>query len=102
MPPVRVKVYGLFRMTRRTYLALQSLFLVVVATAVAVGLWWPRKTLTAGNLTQRQKVFLLMLDMLPWVALVFLLLGGLETWLILRRFARKQAEADRAEPPRPS
>jgi hypothetical protein len=90
MPPVRVKVYGLFTMRRRTYLVVQTIGLIVVLTAIGLGFFWPRPT-TALPLTPRQRLFLFLLDALPWLGLFVLVAEALETVIILRRFARKAA-----------
>src|SRR5947209_5155259 len=100
MPPVRVRVDGVFNMTRRTFLVVQAITLLVclaaMATAIWAPFWWPVVKNRDGALTPRQRALLLLLDWLPWVALVVLVFEALKTWLVLRQFARKQAEADRA------
>jgi len=95
MAPVRVKVW-LFSMTRRTYLKIQAINFVVLLTGLAVSLWWPRPTAAAANQSASLYAVRLVLKWLPWVLLMFILGEGIETWLILRQFTRKQAEADRA------
>jgi hypothetical protein len=95
MPPVRIRVYGLFLMTRRTYLVLQGMTVVAVSAFVAVAWWWPRPV-PVPNPTLLQTVLLSLLDLLPLLWLVFLLGEALETVLVLSRFAAKQQEADRA------
>ena len=97
MPPVRVKVYGLFGMTRRTYLVCQALTLVVGLAALAFAMSW--RPVAVSLPTDRQRFFLTLFQLFPWLVLLILLLGALETWLVLRQFARKQAEADRASSP---
>jgi len=96
MPPVRVKVYGLLNLTRRTYLTFQTLGLLAALAAIGVGLWWPRPQLPAGGPTPRQQLFLWLLDSLPWLAGLVLVIEAVETYLVLHQFARKQAQADQA------
>lgn len=86
-------------MTRRTYLIIQTLGLLVLLAGLAVSLWWPRPTAAAANRSGFQFLVRMLLTFVPWVMLLVLLGETVETWIILRRFARKQAEADRAELP---
>jgi 4-amino-4-deoxy-L-arabinose transferase-like glycosyltransferase len=95
MPPVRVKVYGLLNLTRRTYLTLQVLGFVVGLGAIGVGLWCPRPKIPVGVEPPLGLVLVLaLLDSLPWLAPIVLLLEAGETFLVLRRFAQKQAQQD--------
>jgi hypothetical protein len=95
MPPVRIKLYGLFPMRKRTYLFLQGLTLSLIVAGIAVGLWWPRPMLAPRP--DFWRVFLVTtLDVLPWAGLVIFLAEVVETVLVLNRFAVKQAEADQA------
>jgi hypothetical protein len=100
MPPVRVKVW-LFSMTRRTYTTIQACVFVVLLTGLGVSWCWPRPTAAAANQSASLYAIRLVRMWLPWVLLVFLLGEGIETWLVLRQFTRKQAETDRAFLPPP-
>jgi len=102
MKPVRVKVYGLIPLTRRTYLVLQCVGLAVVVAAFAVGVCLARPAPPpGGELPPFAAALVLLLDILPWLALLFLLAGLLETWFVLRKFARKEAEQRAASPDQP-
>ncbi len=94
MPPVRVKVYGLFPMTRSTYLTIQGAGFVLVMAAVGVIYYWPQPILTP-NPTPMQRTILFLHDWFPAIALLILVLEALETFFVLRRFAVKQAQEDR-------
>jgi len=93
MSPVRIKLYGLLSLTRRTYLILQGIVLLVGLGILALGLWYPRPHLPAGGVpTPEQQFYLWLLDSLPYVAGLILLLEGLETVIVLRQFAGQEAE----------
>lgn len=81
-------------MTRTGYLLMQATGLVIVLTALAVVRYWPRPR-PAINPTSLQIALLTLLDWLPAIGLIALLGEALETFLVLFRFAKKQAEADR-------
>ena len=94
MEPVRVKVYGLTSMTRRGYLAQ-----LVVAVLIVVGFlcfWWLRwpamrwDPATAHHPVSRWVA--VFFDNVPWVVGVIGVLLLIEAWIVLRRFARKEAE----------
>ncbi len=98
MPAVKVKVLGLFAMTRRTYLTFQVIELLVLLALTGLSLWWPRPQLPAeGQVLPAQKLLLGLLNLLPWLGLFLVVVWWpLETLLYLRKFARQQAEADKA------
>src|SRR5438874_6186377 len=93
MQKVRVKVYGLFSLTKRTYLVLQGLGFALVVVVFTLGLSLPRPKPARGeHLPPLAVAVLRLLDLLPWLALLFLLAGTTETWIVLKKFARKEAE----------
>ncbi len=94
MEPVRVKLYGLFSMTRRRYLAQLVLSgLLIVALLVVWLVHWTstRQQAHALDLPSLRRVVLL-LDLLPWIALGLCVLQAIEAVIVLRAFARKQAQ----------
>jgi len=92
--PVRIKLYGLKWVTRRSYLVRQGIVLVLGSGIIAACWWYPRPTLSSSL-----GIWLLgVLNLIPWLAGLLLVLYGLETVVVLRLFARKEA-APRAEPP---
>jgi hypothetical protein len=97
---VRVKLYGLIWMTRRRYLG--TLAFGGALVALLLGLWWFRwPTVRAGVETISspglQRVVLLW-NNLPWIVGILGALLALEAWIVLRKFARKEAE-QRSQPP---
>ena len=82
--PVRVKVYGLVALTRRTYLLCQTIGLALGLLLMAVGIWAPRREVT--------DFFSMFLNVLPAVSFVILTAGALETIVVLGHFRRKEAE----------
>ena len=99
--PVRVKVYGLFPLTRRRYLS-QAFFGIVALVTMLVGwfLSWPRLRghLSQATLPPAMRVTVAVLDQVPWILLATAALKGLETFVVLRCFARKEAAARPAPP----
>ena len=93
MHKVRVKVYGLFSLTKRAYLVVQGFYFGLVVVAFALGLCLPRPQPVRGEpLPPLAAVVGRLLDGLPWLALLFLLAVATETRIVLKKFARKEAE----------
>jgi len=82
--PVRVKVYGLVSLTRRTYLLCQAIGLTLGLILMAIGIWGPRSGVS--------ELFTQFLNNLPWLSLVILLAMGFETVVVLRQFRLKEDE----------
>jgi hypothetical protein len=92
-PPVRVKVYGVFNLTRRAYLTIEVVGLLVVPALLLTAYLLPRPRPGPGGVLPPWKAWLAwFLDLTPWLALLVLLVEPVEIYLVLRRFARKQAE----------
>jgi hypothetical protein len=96
-PPVRVKVYGLVHLSRRTYLIIQGVGLVVVPGLLLAAYLLPRPRTPVAQLPFWQQFLVRFLDWTPWMALLILIVEPIETYFVLRRFAHKQAEQ---QPPR--
>jgi hypothetical protein len=92
--PVRVKVYGLISLTRRTYLIVQAVGLVLGLVALGLGLFLPRPEAQRGGppLPPSVEAFVAFLDLLPWMALLLLAAGCLETVVVLAKFRKKEDE----------
>jgi hypothetical protein len=96
-PPVRVKLYGLISLTRRTYL-----ICVAVGAAglvVMLILWW----VTARDPTPLEVTGQFPLtpwhiwrNYAQWVIAAGAALGGIEAYFVLRRFRRAEAERQHA------
>jgi hypothetical protein len=101
--PVRVKVYGLFSLTRRRYV--RQAIAGLVALVLAMIAWWfgwpvlDKRFGNADHLPRSMTVTLAILRHTPW------LLGGVavwkivEMWFVLRLFARKEKSAAVASEP---
>jgi hypothetical protein len=95
-PPTRVRLYGLFWMTKRTYLTIQAVGLVVllgllVAGGVAMvtsGRWLP-------DLGEGLSLSAFLIAFF-WLSLLTLFLEAVETTVVLKKFAREEA-LDRAK-----
>ncbi len=95
-PPVRVKLYGLFSLTRRGY----YVFLAVCGAVLAgVMVWWLIAPWVLGRppdagpdaTPARLAPAVWVWDHLPWIVFGGALLGAVEVWLVLRKFAREEA-----------
>jgi len=99
-PPVRIKLYGLIPMTKRTYLLCAA---VGAGGLLALLVWWAIDTGPPTPLEQSGKYpltpWFLWRNWAPWVIAAGYLLGGLEVLLVLRRFRRAEAEQARAAAP---
>jgi xylose isomerase len=92
---VRVKVYGLFPRTRRRYV-------IEAATGAAFGLflfvaWWRgwpqlRQRLVALELPPSLRLIVAILDQTPRILLAAAVWKGMEAFVVLRSFARKEAD----------
>jgi hypothetical protein len=91
MTPVRVKLYGLFSITRRRYLVQ-----LVVALTLAMALllaWWLYWPTVRGSLQQSRSSVLdgvvRFWDVAPFVIGGIVALQMIEAWIVLRRFRLK-------------
>jgi hypothetical protein len=117
MEPVQIKLYGLFRHTRKSYLKQQALSALLALSLLPVWLLAPRlDTLgrQAGTATNRHADFLPkyeieaarsptgglspevvrligLLNLIPWVVLGLLAAIAVETAVVWRLFANKEA-----------
>jgi hypothetical protein len=96
MEPVRVKYYGLFWLRRPTYLILQAIALILCLVMVIVGLLG---VLSSGSVVPHlpakghdDELIEQGLVVLFWVGLLTLAAEGTETYVMLRKFARAEAE----------
>jgi len=96
MDPVRIKYYGVMRLTRPTYLVLQSIALFLCAALMVVGLVAILLTGTVLPDLPAQEAgadFLTaLLVSLFWIGLLALVAESIETYVMLRKFARAEAE----------
>ena len=102
MKPVWIKYWGLIPMTRRGYLvtltmAIAVALIIVVCCAVA-GLLPPLKTLwepdpVAAQLGWRGWIY----NYMWWLCIVAVIAQAIDTAMVLRKFAQKEAEERAAE-----
>ncbi|HKI33805.1 MAG TPA: hypothetical protein VKA46_18275 [Gemmataceae bacterium] len=99
-PPVRIKLYGLFSLTKRAYLiwvgiGLAGLLALLVVWCVTVTPETPLEK--SGKLPLNP--YYLWRAYAPWLIAGGLLLGGVEAYVVLRRFRRAEAERQQAAAP---
>lgn len=96
-PPLRVKVYGLWPMTRDAYVTLQSLACVCLLALLA--LWATKwRAMPPGWRADLNPVgawLVWIMDNLPWIILVALAAGAVEAYFVLRRFSTEEAKTHR-------
>ena len=98
--PVRVKVYGLFPLTRRRYLFQAACGGVCfVALFVAWWLYGPELSERLGKMKQTTWVVLVhhVLVAAPWVLLGVAAIKFVEMYFVLRRFAVKETQPTEGE-----
>jgi hypothetical protein len=95
--PVRIKLYGLFTRTRRAYI-LQSMVELLYAAGLLL-IWWLKWPSFREHMTHQEMdhptyilVILAVLNEVPWILLLAVTIKIVEMWIILRRFAEKQAQ----------
>ncbi len=105
MEPVRVTIYGLFPRTRKRYVIDSLIGLGTLAAMFSA--WFPlwpilRDKIEIGRLRLEPSVLpvwmqvtVVVLEVLPWILLATALFKCLEMYLVLRCFARKEAERPR-------
>jgi hypothetical protein len=96
-PPVRIKLYGLFSLTKRAYLTWVCLGTVGLLALLVVWLVTitPESPLEKSGKYPFNPWFLWRIYA-PWIIAGGLLLGWLEAYLILKRFRRAEAERQQA------
>jgi hypothetical protein len=100
MGPVRVKLYGLVWMTRRRYVSM--LVFAVALMVLLLGVWWSswpgvRAALEMAPESRMRRVIAFW-DMLPWMIGALGLLLAIEAIVVLRLFARREAEQSQLPP----
>jgi len=85
--PIRMRVYGMFRMTRTGYLIVQG---TLAAALVAAILWW----VLSGMADRWRHVWVLY--RLQWIFGALLIFESIETYFMLSAFHRKQRIAERS------
>jgi len=101
LEPVRIKVYGLFSLTKRRYLT-QAVAGVVVAALLLIGWWfgWPplRDRLTQHELPAAMAVVVAVLNNVPWILLAAVAFKAIEVFFVVRAFVRKEGERGASAP----
>jgi hypothetical protein len=97
MEPARIKLYGLFKVTRRGYIVQLAMALLMLTSLLAIRYVMPPVQLSVKNdeIAPRGKFLLALLANLHWVVVGFAVLFCLEAWIVLRRFAQIEAQSKR-------
>ena len=100
MDPVRVRLYGMFSRTKRQYVSQQIVAVLMLIPLAGIWIYWRLQIAPelAGRTFPRHIAMMLSLfDMIPWLVVPLALAIGLETFLVMRIFARKEAAQRAAE-----
>lgn len=99
MEPVRVRLYGIFWVTKRRYILQLILAAVLLAVLVTVSVRWQE---VRPRVIQAEMPWLNVtvpfLDASPWIILAVTGLQVLEAFYVFRAFARKEREGPTAPP----
>ena len=90
LPPVRIRVYGLIEVTKRGYIVMLCIAVVLLVTLVTLMYVSPTGSAAFRSFPREWRLSL------PWVLGAAVLLAALEAVMIFRRFAREEAR-QRAE-----
>jgi hypothetical protein len=88
--PVRVKLYGLFNVTRRGYYVLLALGVLLLAAWLLCWANLPRLHDDPDAMTLT-RAWVWSWNNMPWLILGGVLLASVEVWLVLRKFGREEA-----------
>jgi hypothetical protein len=100
MAPVRVRLYGMFSRTKRQYVSQQIVAALMLILLAGVWIYWRTQIvpdLAGRNLPRHIAVLLSAFDAIPWLVVPLAVAVGLETLLVMRIFARKEADQRAAE-----
>ena len=104
MEPIRIRLYGMFPLTRKRYVA-QLVAALVLAGAVLGAWWFFRESVRQqfGNTEDANALrFVAFWNVFPLVILAVVGLQLLEAFFVLRLFRRKEAERiSQTRPPEP-
>ncbi len=102
MEPIRIRLYGLFSLTRKRYVA-QLVVALVLAAAVLIAWWFFRASVREQfqNTEDANALrFVAFWNVFPLVILAVAGLQLLEAFFVLRMFRRREAERSAQPPPR--
>jgi hypothetical protein len=99
-PPIRIKLYGIFPITKRGYIA--QLVVMAVLLVLLLIAWGriPRTDDILHRLPAEYQLIVAFLRWIPWMVLGFALLITTEAFFVLRRFAREEASRRAGQSPR--
>ena len=98
-PPIRIKLYGIFSVTRRGYVAQLVIAALLLIGWVGMWLYLRRNTNPADDpAVARIRQFF---DWIPWLALAIAILYAIEAYFVFRRFAREEARRRTQQPAPP-
>jgi hypothetical protein len=93
--PVRIKLYGVLTLTRRTYYVLLGLGVLLLAAWLLAWANLPRLN-DDPEAQAMTRVWVWTWNNMPWLVLGGVLLAFIEVWFVLRKFSREEA-AQRAK-----
>lgn len=101
MEPVRIKVYGLLSITRKTYLRMVFVTAGLLAALAVARLIFPGPGTPEGVLGPAI-IWFKMWEHLLWIIAGAAALAGLEAWMVLRQFSQEEARQRPATKDKPT
>jgi hypothetical protein len=98
-PPIRIKLYGLFSVTKRGYIT--QLVLAGILLVALIGMWLYIRGRINPAISPEIARIRDLFDYIPWVALIVAVLYVIEAVFVLRRFAREEARQRAPQPQTP-
>jgi uncharacterized oligopeptide transporter (OPT) family protein len=98
--PIRIKLYGFLWLTKRGYILLMSVGVALLIGLLIAWVVMPFPTRLPEEAPPGTAIWFWLWKLIPWIALGAVALEGIESYLVLRRFAQEE-KVQRAlgEPP---
>jgi hypothetical protein len=98
--PIRIKLYGFLWLTKQGYLLLMVVGGILLVGLMIAWLLIPFPAKLPEQAPPSTALWFWLWKLLPWIALAGAVLEGIESYLVLRRFAKEEAiQRAASEPP---
>jgi hypothetical protein len=98
--PIRIKLYGFLWLTKSGYLLMMTIGVALLIGLLIAWLVIPFPAKVPDQASPGTAMWYWVWKLLPWIALAAAALEGIESYLVLRRFAKEEkVQRALAEPP---